>query len=197
MNDKGLLFIPDISGFTDFVSTMEISHSRHIIQELLELIIDSNELSLEVSEVEGDAVLFYKFGELPELSLIYDQVTRMFQSFHRHLTIYEQNRTCHCLACISAINLSLKVITHYGEFTMFQVKHFNQLFGKDVIVAHQLLKNDIDHSEYWLITNGMHKGYPSATFANPVQWHNGAKQTDRGEIPFLYTKLHQVGKIVS
>jgi Protein of unknown function (DUF2652) len=71
MDNKGLLFIPDISGFTRFVSEMEIGHSRQIIQELLELLIDSNQLRLEVSEVEGDAILFYKFGETPNLEDIY------------------------------------------------------------------------------------------------------------------------------
>jgi hypothetical protein len=64
MENKGLLFIPDISGFTRFVTEMEIEHSRYIIQELLEVLIDSNELGLEVSEIEGDAILFYKLGIL-------------------------------------------------------------------------------------------------------------------------------------
>ena len=62
MDNKGLVFIPDISGFTNFVTNTEIEHSRHVIQELLELLIDSNPLKLEISEVEGDAILFYKFG---------------------------------------------------------------------------------------------------------------------------------------
>ena len=56
---KSLLFIPDITGFTEFVNNTEIEHGQHIISELLEKIIDSNELSMEISEVEGDAVLFY------------------------------------------------------------------------------------------------------------------------------------------
>lgn len=192
MDDKGLLFIPDISGFTNFVSNMELQHSRHIISELLELIIDSNQLSLEVSEVEGDAILFYKFGEPPELSSIYSQVEKMFKDFHNHLAIYEENRTCHCKACISAINLSLKVISHYGEFTRFQVKHFNQLFGKDVIIAHQLLKNDITHSEYLLITNNLLGDQPPGAFADPIKWHNGVKHTEQGEILFHYTPLSQL-----
>jgi len=138
MDNKGLLFIPDISGFTNFVTNTEIEHSRHIIQELLELLIDSNQLGLEISEVEGDAILFYKFGEIPELNAIYSQVEKMFSSFHEHLKMYEDRRTCHCRACVSIINLTLKVITHYGEFTGYKVKNFNKLIGKDVIIAHQL-----------------------------------------------------------
>src|SRR5688500_20320658 len=71
METKGLLFIPDISGFTRFVTDMEIEHSRHIIQELLEILIDSNEIGLEISEIEGDAILFYKFGQSPDLQQLY------------------------------------------------------------------------------------------------------------------------------
>ena len=58
MNNRGLLFIPDISGFTRFVNETEINHSRLIIQELLEILINANELNLEISEIEGDAILF-------------------------------------------------------------------------------------------------------------------------------------------
>ena len=113
MENKGLIFIPDLSGFAHFVNSVEIDHSQHVIQELLEVILDANEMDLQVSEVEGDAILFYKFGELPDLSLTYKQVEKMFLAFHKHLQWYESKRTCHCNACISVINLTLKVITHY------------------------------------------------------------------------------------
>jgi len=76
MENKGLLFIPDISGFTRFVNETDIEHSRLIIQELLELLINSNQLGLTVSEVEGDAILFYKFGEAPAAEELYKQVEK-------------------------------------------------------------------------------------------------------------------------
>ena len=192
MENKGLLFIPDISGFSKFVTTIELVHSRHIIQELLELLIDENQLGFEVSEVEGDAILFYKFGESPELSSIYDQVEKMFNAFHTHLKIYEQQRICHCNACTSAVNLSLKVITHYGEFTGYKVKNFYNLFGKDVIVAHQLLKNDIDKHEYWLVTKKLTNDNPPDDFREWMDWNQSAKQTEAGEIHFYYTQLSQL-----
>src|SRR5688572_4927280 len=144
MENRGLLFIPDISGFTRFVNQTEIEHSRLIIQELLETLINSNEIGLTISEIEGDAILFFKFGEPPELSELYMQVEKMFCSFHKNLQVYESHRYCQCKACVSAIDLTLKVITHYGEFTQYQVHSFNKLIGKDLIVAHRLLKNEIN-----------------------------------------------------
>ena len=192
MENKGLLFIPDISGFTRFVNETDIEHSRLIIQELLEILINANQIGLKVSEIEGDAILFYKFGESPKLEDLYKQVEKMFCEFHKRLIAYEQTRYCQCRACKSAIDLSLKVITHYGEFTGYNVKNFSKLIGKDIIVAHQLLKNDIEKHEYWLITKSLLQDMPPADFAKWMMWNNSTKQTEDGEIPFHYTQLGEL-----
>jgi hypothetical protein len=192
MANQGLLFIPDISGFTRFVNETEIEHSRLIIQELLELLINSNQIGLEVSEVEGDAILFYKFGDTPQLRDLYQQVEKMFCEFHKSLLAYDYRRYCQCKACMSAVNLSLKIITHYGEFAGYNVKQFSKLIGKDVIVAHQLLKNDIEQHEYWLVTQPLLPGNSPENLAQWMQWSSSAKQTENGEIPFHYTQLSQL-----
>src|SRR3990170_1752575 len=193
MENKGLLFIPDISGFTRFVNESEINHSRLVIQELLETLINANHIGLQVSEIEGDAILFYKFGDSPDLAQLYQQVEKMFCEFHRHLIAYEQRRFCQCKGCTSAIHLTLKIITHYGEFTGYNVKNFNKLIGKDIIIAHQLLKNDIDLHEYWLVTKNLLQDHPPG-FKQWMQWNLSIKQTESGEIPFHYTQLSQLKK---
>ena len=192
METRGLIFIPDISGFTRFVNESEIEHSRFIIQELLETLINANKSGLEISEIEGDAILFYKFGVPLALEELYKQVEKMFCEFHRHLAAYELRRLCQCKACVSAINLTLKVITHYGEFTSYNVKNFSKLIGKDIIVAHQLLKNDIVQHEYWLVTKSLSQDKPPAGFAQWMKWNSSAKQTESGEISFDYTQLSQL-----
>jgi hypothetical protein len=192
METKGLLFIPDISGFTRFVTETEIDHSRLIIQELLETLINANQIGLEVSEIEGDAILFYKFGDSPRLQELYQQVEQMFCAFHRHLMAYEYRRYCQCKACMAAIDLTLKVITHYGEFTSYNVKNFQKLIGKDIIVAHQLLKNDIERHEYWLVTKSLLPDAAPADFAEGLVWNSSVKQTESGAIPFRYTPLSQL-----
>jgi hypothetical protein len=197
MENKGLIFIPDISGFTRFINETEIGHSRLIVQELLEVLINANQIGLEVSEIEGDAILFYKFGEPPVLDELYKQVERMFCAFHRNLIAYEHRRYCQCKACVSAVNLSLKVITHYGEFTSYQVQKFSKLIGKDLIVAHQLLKNDIDQHEYWLVTKSLLHDKPPAGFAQWMKWDSSAKQTESGEVPFHYTQLGELKQDLS
>ncbi len=86
---KSLLFIADISGFTRFVNETEITHSRHIISELLEALIDKNDLGMDVAEIEGDAVLFYKYGEVPTFESLLMQSQEMFLEFHSHLLNYK------------------------------------------------------------------------------------------------------------
>jgi len=189
MENRGLLFIPDISGFTRFVNEVEIEHSRFIIQQLLEALIKANEIGLEISEIEGDAILFYKFGEPQKLESLYKQVEKMFRAFHQYLIAYDNRKICQCKACISAVDLSLKVIAHYGEFTPLSVQKFNKLIGKDVIVAHQLLKNDIEQHEYWLVTKELLQNKQPAEFTQWMHWNSSTKQTENGEISFQYTQL--------
>ena len=149
-----LLFIPDISGFTEFVNKTEISHSRHIISELLELIINSDKNDMSVSEIEGDAVLFFK-EEIPSVSDLIEQCQLTFKNFHTHLQRYETERICRCGACETASRLSLKFIIHSGNVEKINVKNHHKLHGADVILAHRLLKNSIDSNEYILISNNI------------------------------------------
>lgn len=192
MENRGLVFIPDISGFSRFVNETAIEHAHLIIQQLLEIIINANQLDLIISEVEGDAILFYKFGNPPSLTALYKQVENMFCLFHRGLIAQNTLNTCPCEACTTAINLTLKVITHYGEFTEYTVRNFNKLIGKDIIVAHQLLKNDIEQHEYWLVTQSLIQDHTLKSLADWMQWNTGTKKTESGEVSFQYAQLGQL-----
>lgn len=187
-----LIFIPDISGFTKFVHETEISHSEHIITELLEAIIDSNEMDLEISEIEGDAVLFYRKGRKPTAAETLAQVQRMYINFHASLRKYDTQRICQCGACINANNLSLKFIIHYGDISINQVKSRSKLFGKDLIVAHRLMKNDIPLNEYVLITNELINACSSWVEIEQVAWEKPSKgngEYDFGSIKYCYLSL--------
>lgn len=147
-----LLFIPDISGFTDFVNKTEINHSRHIISELLELIINSDKTGMSVSEIEGDAILFFK-DEVPSISDLIEQCRITFDNFHNHLVRYNTERICRCGACETASQLSLKFIIHKGDVQKINIKNHQKLHGSDVILAHKFLKNSIPENEYILISD--------------------------------------------
>ena len=63
MAEQAIILIADISGFTGFTGATEIDHAAHIIAELLEVMIDSNETGFTLAEIEGDAVLLYRKGD--------------------------------------------------------------------------------------------------------------------------------------
>jgi len=149
---KSLLFIPDISGFTNFVKQTEIVHSKHIISELLEAIIKSNILDLKIAEIEGDAIFFFRKEFIPTSDELSEQTRKMFISFHSHLRYYDTNRICHCGACSTASKLSLKFIVHLGTFEFIAINNIEKPYGEDVILAHKLLKNNIEQKEYLLIS---------------------------------------------
>lgn len=193
-----LLFIPDISGFTQFVNDTEITHSQFIIQELLETLIDSDSLGMKVSEIEGDAILFYRPGDAPEPKALAEQAKRMFFAFHQRLKSYERDRICPCQACKSAASLRLKFVVHQGAITVLKVKDREKLFGADVILAHRLLKNQVPENEYLLATEALQldrladvAGYPwftaskaSETYdARAVSYHFASLQPLHAQIP--------------
>ena len=66
-NKNGMIMIPDISGFTDFVIKSNMFVGKYITESLLKSVMDSNIVCLEISEIEGDAILFYKYQNLPPL----------------------------------------------------------------------------------------------------------------------------------
>ena len=148
-----LLFLPDISGFTKFMQETEIEHSQHIIQELLEVIINANSINLKVAEIEGDAIFFYRLGEPPAFEVIIGQIKNMFLRFHIYIRELERDRVCECGACRTAINLSLKFVVHFGEVSFSKIKEHTKLIGSDVIIAHRLLKNNINDQEYVLFSS--------------------------------------------
>jgi uncharacterized protein DUF2652 len=191
MNEQNsLFFIPDISGFTRFINETEISHSRHIISELLELVIDSNRLGMDVSEIEGDAVFFHRFGPAPAVSELAGQAKEMFIKFHQHLKKYEQYRLCQCGACKSAHSLTLKIIAHYGHAQNYKVKEHSKLIGADVITVHRLLKNNVQHNEYVLITDNVPHNSGAENIESWFNPENGEDSYDDiGNITYKYSSL--------
>jgi hypothetical protein len=91
--------------------------------------------------------------------------------------------------------LTLKVITHRGLFSTYNVKEFNQLIGSDVITAHQLMKNDIPLHEYWLVTDSFLRDQSTHDqLPENLQWEKGSKQTQSGQVDYFYSMLTHLKK---
>lgn len=188
---QSLLFIPDISGFTHFVQTTEVQHSEHVIAELLEILISANTQSMQLAEVEGDALFFYKENQIPSQEKLLAQIETMYTAFYSHLKMMEANRICPCMACKSAPNLKLKIVMHCGDLQFMTVQNNRKPFGEMVIQAHRLLKNSIDSDNYALISLqlanviGLNASYESILF----RFRESVDRYDQKEISYLYAEI--------
>jgi len=188
---KSLLFIPDISGFTNFVQTTEVEHSQHVIAELLEILIASNTQNLQLAEVEGDALFFYKENSIPSQEKLLAQIETMYTAFYGHLRLLQKNRVCPCNACAMAPQLELKIVIHCGELQSLNVQGKKKPFGQAVIETHRLLKNDIKSDNYVIISNEltevimMPKNYNSKLFT----FIQSSEYYDNKEIKFIYSEI--------
>ncbi|MEO1259922.1 MAG: DUF2652 domain-containing protein [Bacteroidota bacterium] len=191
-SESTLIFIPDISGYTKFVSTTEIHHARHILDELLELLMDTNEIGMELSEIEGDALLYYRKGKAPTVAEMLGQVQKMYVHFHEYLKKFELHRICSCGACKTAHRLTIKFVAHYGEVAENKVKGRSVLFGKEVIVAHRLLKNEINSNAYGLFSRQLMeasetwKNLPQKAWSEVVEME---EEYDFGKANYTYLEL--------
>jgi len=61
-----------------------------------------------------------------------------------------------------------------------------------VIVAHQLLKNDIPQHEYWLITDSLRTNQEFPQSPRWMKWNKSWKELDAVRYPFYYTQLSEL-----
>lgn len=186
--NKTLLFLPDISGYTEFVQNTEINHSQHVISELLEILLAANTQNMQLAEIEGDALFFFK-EELPTSEEILKQIEDMFSAFYSHLKNLEKNRICPCNACANAPKLQLKIIAHCGEIEFITVQNKRKPFGPQVIEAHRLLKNSIESDNYILITNELIEAikFPTEIGNQLFDFTKSQDSYDNKQIPYHYS----------
>lgn len=143
---KGLIIIPDMSGFTNFVNTVNSDLGVAVIKDLLNEIINKNPLDVELSEIEGDAILYYKVGKPISLKNMIEGFKKISKAFDAR---YDYLRSLYNIEA----NLSLKFIVHYGNINLYDINGFKQLYGDTVIESHMLLKNGSGATNYILVTD--------------------------------------------
>ena len=178
MAEQAIVLIPDISGFTHFTKTTEIDHAAHIITELLELLVESNDTDFTLAEIEGDAILFYRIGEPLRREQLVQQCLSMFANFHSRLMVIERDTVCQCRACQSASNLTLKFIAHFGYLKEIKIAHFVKATGVDMIIAHRLLKNNVDSNEYILMTEACCNAVGLTSHHPALRWSKASQAYD-------------------
>ena len=189
-----LICIPDISGFTKFMSDVDIELAAKVIPSLLNNIIYSNELDFKVSEIEGDAVLFYRTGKLPTFEDLINQMRLFYTEFYKQIDTLDE-RFSHKIKDddIPEI-LGLKIVLHFGKaIGAVPIGKRIKLMGEDVIIAHRLLKNNIPINEYLLLSDTLLDEYKDKNIYDNFNWGKLIKEEEKykhlGEIGYSYVNL--------
>lgn len=189
-----LICIPDISGFTQFMSETDAGLNSKVIPSLLNEIIYTNEIGMEVSEIEGDAVLFYKRGELPTLKSLIAQCQLFYTQFYKQLKSLKDSFSDIKGGRKIPETLGLKIILHYSkDVDSVQIGKHIKLMGEDVIIAHRLLKNEIKSDEYLLLSQDLLDQYNFEDLETKLYWDEVKNGKDDykhiGDINYTYINL--------
>lgn len=135
---QGVLVLADISGYTRYLSGVELDHSHDILADLIGVVADELGRSLRVVKLEGDAVFCCGEGE----SLL-EHLHDCYSAFANRQRTITLNTSCTCDACRQIADLDLKFVAHYGSFVEHEVAGREELVGPDVIAVHRMLKNSV------------------------------------------------------
>jgi hypothetical protein len=191
------ILIPDISGFTEFITTTELSHGSHAINILIDAIVTAVGEEYEVSEIEGDAVLLIKKGPAPSRQQIQDICLKIFNAFHFQRKWMQLHRVCPCGACEAIINLTLKFVVHHGPVAEIKVGRFVKQSGTEMIIAHRLLKNSIGNNEYLLVTEKLLQQTEELPETEGIKWSRSSEEYPSiGKVDYRFALLTEAKKNV-
>jgi Protein of unknown function (DUF2652)/Polyketide cyclase / dehydrase and lipid transport len=141
---QGCLVLADMSGYTSYLSGVELEHSHDILADLLGLVADGLCPPLRLAKLEGDAVFCVGSGEQqPDGTALLAALESTYLSFARRRRTVALSSSCGCDACRRTPDLDLKFCAHYGSFVEHDVAASRELVGPDVILVHRLLKNTV------------------------------------------------------
>jgi hypothetical protein len=159
--ERGCLLLADISGYTAYLTGVELEHSHDVLADLLDTLVHQADGVLTLAKLEGDAVFWYAPGP-PDAQTLLPTIEALYLEFHRRLRTIAFQTSCECNACRAIPSLDLKVVAHHGEFVIRQIAGNAELVGADVIVAHRLLKNHVTERTgirgYALLTDALVSG---------------------------------------
>jgi hypothetical protein len=149
------LLLADISGYTEYLVGAEAHQGSAVASDLISQVVDGVRPHFKVNKLEGDAVFAVSESLTgPELLDLMDGV---YATFRRRLLSFDGATSCSCPACGVAPRLDLKLIAHTGRYAEQRIGNRIELAGREVIVAHRLLKNSLGFagpaSGYALLTN--------------------------------------------
>ena len=142
--ESACFMIADISGYTSFLSGVELDHAHDIISDVMDTVVRRVRPPFRLAKFEGDAAFFYAVSDKIDGSLHQDAIESAYFAFRRRMRNIKQATSCECSACTKMDSLDLKFVSHHGEFIKHKMAGREELAGRDVIVIHRLLKNAVN-----------------------------------------------------
>jgi len=146
----GYLIIADISGYTSYLSKVDLEHAEGILSDLMEVIVEHFRQVLSICKLEGDAV----FANLDDLAMpgseaLLELIEETYLAFRRRRDTSQRLTTCSCRVCQLIPSLDLKFFVHHGEYILQDISGNRELVGSDVNLVHRLTKNKIAVNTGW------------------------------------------------
>ena len=141
--DPTCFLIADISGYTEYLSGVEIDHAQDILADLISTVVTALKPTFRLAKLEGDAAFCFAPTDKVDASLLLDAVERCYFGFRRRRRDVRQATSCECNACLRIPDLNLKFVAHHGLAITQKVAGQRELLGSDVILVHRLLKNTV------------------------------------------------------
>ena len=183
----GIFILADIGVYTTFLSDVGIEHAKEITGHLLNGMFEVDSEIWKLGDVEGDCLFVYSDDPLsPEEVFAY--LRRVYEKFRESLEEIVTGSTCGCGACDRSGDLTLKFVVHCGEFDVEKIAGQQQLIGRDVVVAHRLLKNSIPIREYALLTQPLLEVAEASGFETIA----GRDEYDVGLVEYVYVDFADV-----
>jgi uncharacterized protein YndB with AHSA1/START domain len=142
--ENACFLIADISGYTGFLAGVELDHAQDIIADLMDTMLKCLRPPFRLAKFEGDAAFVYAVGDSFDGHLVQDAIECAYFTFRRRLRDIEQSTSCECNACSRMQDLDFKFVCHHGAFIRQKMGGREELAGRDVILIHRLLKNDVN-----------------------------------------------------
>ena len=86
------LLIADISGYTEYLSTVEIDHAQDILADLIGTVVTSLRPSFRLAKLEGDAAFCFAPAEKIDGSVLLDTIEHCYFTFAAAAATFARRR---------------------------------------------------------------------------------------------------------
>jgi hypothetical protein len=140
------------------VSGVELDHAQDIVADIMNTLVRALRPPFRLAKFEGDAAFVYAPSAKVDGSLLQDSIEQACFAFRKRLRNLKEANSCECQACSQMQSLDVKFVIHHGEFIRQKMSGREELAGRDVILVHRLLENDVvktfgAHAYFYCVTS--------------------------------------------